>query len=132
MPRKAYQDMINTPDKCREKGVIEIVESDIVPAYIRRKMPSQGAIDTTVRRLSKFNLADYSKHMLVIMHHWPQLAFEVIFALEIEEKQRIKKEAKEKKKSLKEIRKKKGTTKPRIKKERNWAEDIMQEVFGEP
>ena len=66
----------------RRTAMVEIDESDLVPPWIRKKMPSPNMVSKMARELSKMTLKEYIKRVIQLVHYWPALVQEIIYEQE--------------------------------------------------
>ena len=82
MPQRKYLDLVATSYAMRRKAMVEIDESDLVPPWIRTKMPSPNMVSKMARELSKMTLKEYIKRVIQLVHYWPALVQEIIYEQE--------------------------------------------------
>ena len=82
MPQRKYLDLVATSYAMRRKAMVEIDESDLVPPWIRKKMPSPNMVSKMARELSNMTLKEYIKRVIQLMHYWPALVQEIIYEQE--------------------------------------------------
>ena len=59
MPQRKYMDLVATSNAMRRTAMVEIDERDLVPPWIRKKMPSPNMVSKMARELSNMALKDY-------------------------------------------------------------------------
>ena len=82
MPQRKYLDLVATSYAMRRTAMVEIDESDLVPPWIRTKMPSPNMVSKMARELSKMTLKDYITRVIQLVHYWPALVQEIIYEQE--------------------------------------------------
>ena len=75
-------DLVATSNAMRRTAMVEIDESDLVPPWIRKKMPSPNMVSKMARELSKMTLKDYITRVIQLVHYWPALVQEIIYEQE--------------------------------------------------
>ena len=66
----------------RRTAMVEIDESDLVPPWIRKKMPSPNMVSKMARELSKMTLKEYIKRVIQLVHYWHALVQDIIYEQE--------------------------------------------------
>ena len=66
----------------RRTAMVEIDEHDLVPPWIRKKMPIPNMVSKMARELSKMTLKEYIKRVIQLVHYWPALVQEIIYEQE--------------------------------------------------
>ena len=66
----------------RRTAMVEIDESDLVPPWIRKKMPSPNMVSKMARELSNMTLKEYIKRVIQLVHYWPALVQDIIYEQE--------------------------------------------------
>ena len=82
MPQRTYLELVATSYAMRRTAMVEIDESDLVPPWIRKKMPSPNMVSKMARELSKMTLKEYIKRVIQLVHYWPALVQEIIYEQE--------------------------------------------------
>ena len=84
MPQRKYLDLVATSYAMRRTAMVEIDESDLVPPWIRTKMPSPNMVSQMAGELSNMALKDYTHRVIQLVHYWPALVQEIIYEQETE------------------------------------------------